>query len=278
MKVLENPILDLRGKVPEIQVHAGFYDYLHKCQPTTHQQARKTNQSTILSPLQQLFTLALKEIPWARNDEEAQSKCQVILEKVSSVFRDYPEYSLFTTGHSLGGALATLFAFEAACLKRSEIPTLITCINFASPKVGNIHFSRAIDYLEELGALRHVRVTNQSDPVPRLPVRAYVNDCCLLCRMKNMYMHVGFKVELILGKRIRIKHAPKLETFQRNYLIVTSKRFARMCFNVAHFLVAGNVEALRYHSCLDYYELLRETKEQLLKLDLDEMYARNRYR
>jgi len=96
--------------------------------------------------------------------------------------------------------------------------------------------------------------------------------------MKNMYMHVGFKVELILGKRIRIKHAPKLETFQRNYLIVTSKRFARMCFNVAHFLVAGNVEALRYHSCLDYYELLRETKEQLLKLDLDEMYARNRYR
>lgn len=272
MKVLENPIIDLRGQVPEIQLHAGFYDYLHKRQVTTLP-ARKTYEPTIPSSLQQLFTLASNDVLRVEIDEEAQTKCQVIIEKLSSVFRDYPEYSLFITGHSLGGALATLFAFEAACLQSSEIPTRITCINFASPKVGNIHFSRAIDYLEEIGVLRHVRVTNQSDPVPRLPVRAYVNDCCLLCRMKNMYVHVGFKVELKLRKRIRVKHAPKFEAFQRDYLIFSFKRVARMCFNVAHFLVAGNFEALRYHSCLDYYELIRETKEQLLKIDLDEMYA-----
>lgn len=270
MKVLENPILDLRGQIPEIQLHAGFYDYLHRRQLSTLP-ARKTYEPTIPSSLPQLFTTS-NGVLRVENEKEAPTKCEVIIEKLSSVFRDYPEYSLFITGHSLGGALATLFAFEAACLQRREIPTLITCINFASPKVGNSHFSRAIDYLEETGVLRHVRVTNQSDPVPRLPVRAYVNDCCLLCRMKNMYMHVGFKVELKLRNRIRVKHAPKFESFQRDYFIFSFKRVARMCFNVAHFLVAGNVEALRYHSCLDYYELIRETKEQLLKIDLDELY------
>jgi hypothetical protein len=63
---LENPILDLRGKVPEIQVHASFYDYLHKYQLKVHQ-ARKTNEPTIPSSLKQLFMPALKKIHSRKN-------------------------------------------------------------------------------------------------------------------------------------------------------------------------------------------------------------------
>ncbi len=272
MKVMENPICDLRDKFPTIQIHDGFYEYLHKHQLSEHQDT--INEPRIPVFPNHLFSPTLGEAIGLEKVEEAPTKYQVILEQVAAVFHDYPEYAFYTTGHSLGGALATLFAFEVACLKSSEIPNLITCINFASPKVGNIHFSRAIDYLEKKGVLRHVRITNQYDPVPRLPLRAYVNDLCLLCRMKNMYVHVGFKVELKPGKKLRVKHAPKFDAFQQEYFIFILRRYARMCLNVAFCLIAGNVNALRYHSCLDYYELIRKTKERLQKLDLDEMYAR----
>ncbi len=35
MKVLENPINEIRENIPTIQVHAGFYGYLHK-RPKLH--------------------------------------------------------------------------------------------------------------------------------------------------------------------------------------------------------------------------------------------------
>ncbi len=272
MKVMENPICDLRDRFPTIQIHDGFYEYLHKHQLPEHQDIKNEPRIPVFPT--HLFSPTLGDAIGLENEEEVPTKYQVILEQVIAVFRDYPEYAFYTTGHSLGGALATLFAFEVACLKNSEIPNLITCINFASPKVGNIHFSRTIDHLEKKGVLRHVRITNQYDPVPRLPLRAYMNDLCLLCRMKNMYVHVGFKVELKTGKKIRVKHAPKFEAFQQEYFIFISRRFARIFLNAAIFLIAGNVRALRYHSCLDYYELILETKETILKLDLDEMYVK----
>jgi triacylglycerol lipase len=63
------------------------------------------------------------------------------MEDVSTLIEANPEYSLYTTGHSLGGALSTLFAFEVAANDRILKP--VTCITIASPKVGNLAFRRA---------------------------------------------------------------------------------------------------------------------------------------
>jgi predicted lipase len=72
-----------------------------------------------------------------------QDKCKVILTQVASLVQQYPGYHLYVTGHSLGGALATLFAVDAVLSKDFDIPTPVTCINVASPKCGDTSFKKA---------------------------------------------------------------------------------------------------------------------------------------
>lgn len=66
------------------------------------------------------------------------------------------------TGHSLGGALTTLFVMENASKKKFDITTSCT---FASPRVGNKEFARLFDQL----AIDSWRIVNTPDLVPKLP-------------------------------------------------------------------------------------------------------------
>ncbi|KAG2497698.1 hypothetical protein HYH03_004435 [Edaphochlamys debaryana] len=85
-------------------------------------------------------------------------------------------------GHSLGGALATLSAYDIG-LQLSDMwadPKLelerkgwktkampkVTAITFASPRVGNFKFLEA--FSDEL-RIRQLRVCNKGDPVPKFP-------------------------------------------------------------------------------------------------------------
>jgi hypothetical protein len=65
-----------------------------------------------------------------------------LVTKVAKIFEDHPAYHLYTTGHSLGGALATLFAMEAGASKDLRIRKPVTCITIASPRVGNVCFAQ----------------------------------------------------------------------------------------------------------------------------------------
>lgn len=76
---------------------------------------------------------------------------------------------LYVTGHSLGGALATLFAFEAAAAPDSLIPKPVSLFSIAGPYVGDESFRSAHQLLESLGKLRHLRVSNHKDLVPTVP-------------------------------------------------------------------------------------------------------------
>lgn len=66
------------------------------------------------------------------------------------------------TGHSLGGALTTLFVMENATKHKFDITTLCT---FASPRVGNKEFARLFDQLP----IDSWRIVNTLDLVPKLP-------------------------------------------------------------------------------------------------------------
>jgi hypothetical protein len=60
------------------------------------------------------------------------------------------------TGHSLGAALSSLVAFYLAC--EDDIPKPVTCLNFASPRIGDSGFRDAVRSLEQRKALRMLRV------------------------------------------------------------------------------------------------------------------------
>jgi Lipase (class 3) len=66
-------------------------------------------------------------------------------------------------GHSLGGALTTLFVMENAAKHKFDIATLST---FASPRVGNTEFVNAFNKLP----INSWRIFNKWDVVPRLPL------------------------------------------------------------------------------------------------------------
>jgi hypothetical protein len=78
----------------------------------------------------------------------------------------------------LGGALCTLLGFKLGGSKKMEelgIPLPLTCISYASPYVGDRNFQKAFQKLEEMGRLRHIRVSNEHDVVPVAPPGGYVH-------------------------------------------------------------------------------------------------------
>ncbi|KAL4479273.1 hypothetical protein ABPG72_011485 [Tetrahymena utriculariae] len=76
--------------------------------------------------------------------------------------KNYPQAPIIITGHSLGGALATLQAVDI----KAQIPDFsIKLVTFGSPKVGNSQFSNyANDFLKN----DSIRITNIKDIIPHL--------------------------------------------------------------------------------------------------------------
>ena len=129
-------------------------------------------------------------------DVETFTKYDQIKEDVLGLVKKYPGYKLYVTGHSLGAALSTIAAFFLAC--EDNIPKPVTCINFASPRVGTRSFLSACQYLEKTCQLRVVRAMNAHDTIAVFPIAPYV--------------HVGFQVTLYKdGEKKPDLHYPNLK-------------------------------------------------------------------
>lgn len=82
------------------------------------------------------------------------------LDKLSS---KYGTKHLLVTGHSLGGALATLTVFD---MMYTSAPFLIDgLVTFGAPRVGNVRFTQYFDDFD----VRVTRVTHYYDMVPHVP-------------------------------------------------------------------------------------------------------------
>lgn len=89
-----------------------------------------------------------------------------IVSEVKSTLTKYPDFAIYVTGHSLGGALSTLFGYMLS----NEMANQITVVSFASPRVGNYAWKQAFNAKENL---THYRVTNNRDIVTALPFYRY---------------------------------------------------------------------------------------------------------
>ena len=89
---------------------------------------------------------------------------QIISALIEAVKQFDPDLPCYITGHSLGGAVATLSAIEIA-LQVAEIREQIQLYTYAAPRIGDRDFAQAHSQLIP----NSYRVVNLSDSVPLVP-------------------------------------------------------------------------------------------------------------
>lgn len=154
-----NPIKqNYPGRTDEISLHTGFALYL-----------MRKRKDTGVSKLTEIFDK---------------------VEKIGQELAPDGKYKLSITGHSLGGALATICGFYFAARSRfANLPT-IHVWTFAAPRVGTQAFLSAWQHLERTGRIRHARFSVPQDVVPLMPFCNFdKNDF-------QFYKHVGMRVHL----------------------------------------------------------------------------------
>ncbi|CAK9327623.1 unnamed protein product [Citrullus colocynthis] len=104
------------------------------------------------------------------------------------------EISLTITGHSLGGALSLLTAYEAGVSFPADVH--ISVVSFGAPRVGNLAFR---EKLNEMG-VKTLRVVIGQDIVPKLPglfVNLIVNKLSAVTgKLSWVYRHVGKELKM----------------------------------------------------------------------------------
>jgi hypothetical protein len=86
----------------------------------------------------------------------------------------YPDYQYIFTGHSLGGAMSTIFALDSVLdgyVKKTDTSPVL--INFASPRVGNFYFANQV----MLNVPIIYRIVRNGDPVVALPACSFFGKC-----------------------------------------------------------------------------------------------------
>lgn len=128
---VQNPIgEDYKDRTDFIDVSSGFYQYLFR--------VRKDTETT-------------------KYDEIANMALEYGQERIGDNFH------LVVTGHSLGGALSTVFSFFASADERFTRNGPVKCFNFGSPYVGGRRFLMAFHHQEECQLLQYARFFNHND-------------------------------------------------------------------------------------------------------------------
>ncbi|WP_244935627.1 lipase family protein [Paenibacillus glycanilyticus] len=126
------------------------------------------------------------------------------------------EKPLFITGHSLGGALATLAALDIAVNTPFTAPIVYT---FGAPRVGDTRFVKLYNNTVET----HWRLQNEYDIVPHLPPLVYQSPDT---KKTYFYMHVKGEV----------KRAFRMGSVSGNHIL--SSYFADLCGEEPQFAEA----------------------------------------
>jgi hypothetical protein len=212
--------------------------------------------------------------------DDSLTKIEEIFANIDNIGRELApdgDYQLSITGHSLGGALATILSFYAASSNMFSKVKCVRCFTFAAPRVGCQRFLHAYQHLEKIGKLRTARFTNTCDIVPLIPFHG----------LSASYKHVGMHVRLIgtnkyaqywLRQALDVSY-PKNHGFWSQLYRGALSSFIR---NVNTFEGYGRCHTLSEHQdrirfALDYRSILAQTgaftgsKKSRLKT-LDEYY------
>mmetsp|Transcript_14540 Transcript_14540/g.19893 ORF Transcript_14540/g.19893 Transcript_14540/m.19893 type:complete len:354 (-) Transcript_14540:127-1188(-) len=203
-KDIPNANLELLKDTKKVRVHRGFVQYLFE-----------------------------KHGKDGSGEKTEEPKALQIVKHVTRLLEKNPDYELWFSGHSLGGALATLGAAYAAA--SNDIKKPIKLITFASPEAGKSRFVEAMDKLEAAKVLLHLRVTNNDDLVPQLLGTVG-------------YKHFGLHLNLFKSKHT-------------------------LSFNEGGMKRPWAWQIGNRHDCKTYFERLQEAKEEVRKYEFETVFA-----
>lgn len=206
------------------------------------------------------------------------SKYDQILVHLRSLLKINCDYSVLCTGHSLGGALASLFAFRFAV--EGDIGKPISCITFASPKVGNIRFVRAFQELELQQKIHCLRVANHGDVITQLPDRL---TCLTFWCQGAIFRHVGVEMRLYRTdpsnssqRSYLIRHQRIQRSWTRQMLYDWRRSLVHSSLHLCTMPCGNCREFVLFHGCLEYLERLLHAQRQSLHVDLRKLFALHR--
>lgn len=107
---------------------------------------------------------------------------ELIAVKLESLMKQYPTYQVFLCGHSLGGALSTLFGYEFKSSPQCPCDQPITVVSFGSPRVGDYNFAQVFEATRNL---HHFRVVNDRDFITTMPPYQYYHCGKNICMYNN---------------------------------------------------------------------------------------------
>lgn len=167
---------------PDVKVEKGFYHMYSSCNPRSRYNKRSA-AAQVLAELRRLVNLYAHQ-----------------------------PLSITVTGHSLGGAMALLCAYDIADQGVNTVPFCstpipVTVFNYAAPRVGNDAFRARLE--TKLG-VKVLRVVNSHDTVPKLP-GLFTNEaapmlCSFLDWLPWTYCHVGRQLRLSSAHSTALDH------------------------------------------------------------------------
>eukprot|EP00536_Pseudo-nitzschia_multiseries_P005918 jgi/Psemu1/14020/gm1.14020_g len=197
-------------------------------------------------------------------DGRTLSKSEEIMGDLEGLLNNprYADFSVYVTGHSLGGALSTMFSFRAAALGTFKKP--ITNVSFASPFVGDEKFRENFIDLERKRKVRHLRISNYQDVVTLIPATTLPGFSGI-----GLFKHVGMNIRLYGGGDLL---AP---SYRRFYPKLGSFTDGLRNAMHANLMLGLSPTPIKFHLMPEYNKRIenKKTVEELSKLTLDELYA-----
>jgi len=247
-KEVPNPVKQHASQEETVRVHNGFHSYLFE-----------PNARGVKGP----------------NGEFLSQSQEILQEHVLPVMREHPNYKLYICGHSLGGALATLFGFEVAAMADNVIPKPVSLFSIGSPYVGDYSFRAAHQLLESQGKLRHLRISNHKDTVTIIPKMSFrLNIFDRESHVGSLFKHVGINMKLYDGATpLEITYATVRSGYFSGALGEMARGweqsiFSNWTWNPMDYFTWP------YHSLKEYTERIDLNKPSLQATDLNKLYAR----